>query len=284
LNETIGFDRLLILFYQPWPRIATQPVAAGVSLLNQTLNIITHSYNFTNPDALSYFQFGPVFDYLREGWRAVASLTIIFANEVPDWVETLGDVALTLGEAITELVTGWIFAIIFMCWRPGNNPWGNCNVPPDSTPCDCNTDPTLCNWTPSNVCNSTEFFDIFNFFPAYADWNNSALQEAIRYGEANADAMAIMLDCNQTEIDDSNCTSKPFQCMLRTASLGVMETLNQTHRLLFYLPDIVRFNHTAYHTMEDIGLEPIMDYALLFADCFSQWYASLYYLLSHRYQ
>jgi hypothetical protein len=278
LNGTIGFARLYLLFYAPWPRVATQTAAAAVSLANQTLNIITHSYNFTNPDALSYFQFGPVFDHLRDAVRAAASLTIIFADEVPAWVETLGDVYLTLIEAITELVPGWIFAIIFLCWRPGDNPLGNCNKPPDIVPCDCNTNPSQCNWSPTNVCNSTEFFDIFNFFPAYADWTGSALQTAIRYGDANANAMAIMLNCNQTEIDDSNCTAKPFQCMLRTATLAALEIVNQTHRVLFYIPDIVRFDHTKYHTMQDVGLEPIMDYFLLFADCFSQWYAISFYL------
>lgn len=272
LNETIGFDRLLLLFYAPWPRIATQPAAAAVSLINQTLNIITHSYNFTDPSALAYFQFGPVFDYLREGWRGVASLTIIFANEVPAFVETLGYMAFSLAESLLEIIPGFIFGIIFPCWRPGTNALGNCNVPPSVTPCDCNTNPSACNWGFAPACGTFELFDIFNFFPAYADWTGSALQDAIRHGKNNSDTMAIMLSCDQDEIDGSNCTSKPFQCVLRTSSLLAMETLNQTHRLLFYIPDLVRFNHTAYHTMNDIGLEPIMDYALLLADCLSQWY------------
>jgi len=276
LNGTLGFDRLTGLFFLPWPRMVTQPVCAAVSLANMTFNIITHSYNFTDPSALAYFQFGPVFAYLREGWRAVSFTFIFFTNEVPLFIETLGNVAITLVEAGTELVTGFIFTIIFLCWRPGNNPLGNCNVPPDVDACDCNIDPTPCNWSPSNVCNSTDLFDIFNFFPAYADWNESALQQAIRHGQNNSDAMAVMLGCNQTEIDDSNCTAKPFQCVLRTSSLLAMEVLNQTHRLLFYIPDLVRFDATAYHTMRDIALEPIMDYALLLADCLSQWCALLF--------
>jgi hypothetical protein len=222
---------------------------------------------------LAYFQFGPVFDYLREAWRGVASIFIIFANEVPAFVETLGDALLTVVEALSEIITAFIFSIIFRCWRPGSNPLGNCNVPPSVTPCDCNVDPTPCTWTIGNACGSVEFFDIFNFFPAYADWTGSALQQAIRYGDANADAMAAMLSCNQTEQDTTNCTSKPFQCVLRTTSLLALETLNQTHRLFFYIPDIVRFNHTAYHTMADIAVEPIFDYAMLLADCLSQWYA-----------
>lgn len=272
LNETVGSERILLLFYAPWSRIATQPVAAAVSLANQTLNVITHSYNFSSPYALAYFQFGPVFTRLRDANRGLASLTVIFANEVPAFVEALGNVYITWIEALSELIPGFTFAIIFPCWRPGLNDLGNCNVPPSVTPCDCNTNPTTCTWTPVTACGTFEFFDIFNFFPAYADWTGSALQESIRYGEQSADELAIMLGCNQTEIDDDNCTSKPFHCVLRTTSLLGMEVLNQTHRLLFYIPDLVRFNHTAYHTMNDIGLEPIIDYALLLADCLSQWY------------
>jgi len=92
--------------------------------------------------------------------------------------------------------------------------------------------------------------------------------------------MAIMLSCNQTEINTTNCTGKPFQCVLRTSSLLALEVVNQTHRLFFYIPDLVRFNHTAYHTTQDIALEPIMDYALLLADCLSQWYLSFFSLFA----
>jgi hypothetical protein len=272
LNETVGFERLLQLFNAPWSRMGTSTAAAAVSLVNQTLNIITHSWNFTSPSALAYFQFGPVFTELRDAWASVGSLFIIFTNEAPDFVAALGNIALTLIEALTELVPGFIFAIIFPCWRPGENPLGNCNVPPDIDACDCNVNPTPCHWNANPACGTFEFFDIFNFFPAYGDWSGSALQQAIRYGEQAADELAITLGCNASEIEDTNCTAQPFQCVLRTSTLLGMEVLNQTHRFLFYIPDLVRFNHTAYHTMEDIALEPIMDLALLLGECLSNWY------------
>lgn len=262
LSEILGLRRLLLILETRWSYIVSKPIATGVSVANMTLNIISRSYDlFDTPDGLAYFQFNRPFGYLREGFTALGKLGIFFDEDLDDVNEGLTTGILYYVEAVFEIFFGFLFAIIFPRWLPGLNPPTNCSVIDT-----CSYANMPIDWT------------AFNFFPAYYEWEGNAIRESLRTFNDNADNVAVLLGCDNNTVALDNCTDLPFQCVVRTTNLLLVEGVNITNELIFYLPDLVRFDAVAgYNTFQDIYLDRLVELFNQLVECGTVWYAFIYF-------
>jgi hypothetical protein len=255
VTDYLGFPAILLLMQTPWSHIVTELVAGGIVFANMTANIVSNPIEiFETPEAIAYLQFTAVFDRLRASWDALCQLLVIIDPALPDAVSLLGQAAITFGDAIIEMIVGTIVAIIWPTWSFGEPPPTDC-----STPGSCGY-PAPGDWT------------IFNIFPDYYDWSNNGLRRTLLLLEADADAVAVLLNCNETTLADDNCTALPFQCAVRTAYLFVVEAVNQTNAFILYLPDLAQFD-SSLKTFQDLSPARLQDLLYLFIECLTTWYA-----------
>jgi hypothetical protein len=253
-SDYLGFPVILVLLQTPWSHTVTELIAAGIILVNMTANIVSNpTAIFETPEALAYLQFGPVFDRFKASFDAAAQLLVIIDPSFPDAVSLLGQAVLTYAEGVVELIVGTIVAIIWPTWSFGEPPPTDC-----TTPGSC-AYPAPSGWT------------IFNIYPDYYDWDNNALQRSLLLLEQDADAIAILLGCNDTTLATDNCTDLPFQCAIRTAYLLAVEAVNQTNAFIFYLPDLVQFD-SSLKTFQDLDPARLQELFYLFIECLTTWY------------
>jgi hypothetical protein len=253
-SDYLGFPVVLALLQTPWSHAVTELGAAAIILANMTINIVSNPVViFATPEALAYLQFGPVFDRLKAAFDAAAQLLVIIDPSFPDAVSLLGQAVLTYAEGAAELIVGTIIAIVWPTWSFGEPPPTDC-----TTPGSC-AYPAPDGWT------------VFNIYPDYYDWENNALRRALLLLEQDADAIAILLGCNETTIATDDCTDLPFQCAIRTAYLLAVEAVNQTNSFIFYLPDLVQFDSTL-KTFQDLDPARLQELFYLFIECLTTWY------------
>jgi hypothetical protein len=253
-SDYLGFPVILALLQTPWSHAVTELGAAAIILANMTVNIACNPVViFDTPEALAYLQFGPVFDRLKAAFDAAAQLLVIIDPSFPDAVSLLGQAVLTYAEGIVELIVGTIVAIIWPTWSFGEPP------------------PTDCTTIGSCGYPAPDGWTIFNIYPDYYDWENNALRRALLLLEQDADAIAILLGCNDTTLATDDCTDLPFQCAIRTAYLLAVETVNQTNSFIFYLPDLVQFD-SALKTFQDLDPARLQELFYLFVECLTTWY------------
>lgn len=255
VTDLLGFPVILALLQTPWSHAGTELVAGALIIVNMTLNIVSNPVAiFSTPTiALSYFQVGPVFDRLKAAWDAASQLLVIIDPNFPDAVSFLGQALATYWEALAELIIGAIAAIIWPRWSFGEPPPTDCSAPGS---CGYPAD----DWT------------FFNIFPDYYDWQNNALRRTLVLLNQDADAIAVLLGCNDTTISDDDCTAMPFQCAIRTAQLTAVEAVNQTLAFIFYLPDLAQFDYPL-KTFDDLNPARLQELFYLFIECLTTWYA-----------
>ncbi len=264
LSDYLGFPVIAALLQTPWSHIASEPIAAALVLVNMTLNIVSNPVAiFQSPAAIAYFQVKPIYDHLRTWVDAVCELLVIIDPNFPDVFSLFGQAFFTGVEALYELGIGTINAIIFPRWSFGEPP------PIDCTPGTCSYGNLMGNWS------------VFEIFPDYYDWEGNALRRTIGLLQEDADAIAILLGCNESTLDDDNCTAMPFQCFLRTTVLFSVEAANQTLALVLYLPDLVRFS-SSLHTFQDLDLARLHDLLYLAVECLTTWYDFFSLYKSHK--
>jgi hypothetical protein len=261
LSDVLGLPVILTLLQTEWTHPITETVAAAIIIVNMTMNIISNPITaLTGGDSLAYFQVGPIFDRLRNAWDALSGLLTLFDPNLPAVASYLGQAVLTYYEGLAELFFGTVFAIIHPTWSFGVPAPVDCTLPGA-----CTYDTVPPDWT------------IFLIYPDYYDWEDNAIKRTIRLLDQDADALAILLACNETSLADDDCTDRPFQCFLRTTYLLVNEVVNQTAAALFYLPDLVQFDANV-HTFQDIALARLQDLFYLAVECLTTWYFILFLL------
>lgn len=260
-SDYLGFPVILALLQTPWSHAVTELVAAGLVAANMTVNIASNPVAiFQTPDCLAYLQFGAVFDRLKASFDAASQLLVIIDPSFPDAVSLLGQAVFTYAEGVVELIVGTIVAIVWPTWSFGEPPPTDC-----STPGSC-AYPAPTGWT------------IFNIYPDYYDWQNNALRRSLLLLEQDADAIAVLLGCNDTTVATDNCTDLPFQCAIRTAYLLAVEAVNQTNSFIFYLPDLVQFD-SSLKTFQDLNPARLHELFYLFIECLTTWYLLFFFLL-----
>ncbi len=260
LSDLLGIPALVMVLSTPWSHAITELVAGGLILANMTLNIISDPVKvFETPEGLAYWQWKGVFDRIRASFDAAAQFVFVIIDpNLPASISLLGQTAITYAEGVMEILMSAIYAIVFPTWVPG--------VPP---PTDC-TVVGSCGYPAPGWL-------FFNFFPAYWDWQGNALRRAIDFLDDDADAIAIVLGCNASEIAANNCTASfPAQCVLRTTFLFAAELLNQSNALVFFASDIVQFD-ASLHTMQDISFARLQDLFYEWILCLSETYDSFYF-------
>lgn len=255
LSDYLGFPVIAMLLQTPWSHIASEPIAAVLVLANMTVNIVCNPVEiFQTPAAIAYFQVKPIFDHWRAFVDALFELLVIIDPNLPDVYSLFGQAYFTGVETLYELGIGTVNAIIFPRWSFG-----------EPSPVDCSV-PGTCSYG-----NLTGNWSVFEIFPDYYDWQGNALRRTAGLLQDDADALAILLGCNESTLADDNCTAMPFQCFLRTTVLFAVEVANQTTALVLYLPDLVRFNNTL-HTFRDLDLARLHDLLYLAVECLTTWY------------
>lgn len=264
---TFGFTVLLRLFSSPYSRILTEPACVLVGIANMTLETVFHPIEaFGSSRGIAYFQLGHLGDSLRVAVDAIAQLTIVIDASLPCSFSQILQAIISIPEGVGELFFSFVFHIGYSPWTVGEPSLINCSAVP-------------CDGLPASRPADWSFLDVF---PDYYAWNGSRLRRSYVLLLDGGECTAFLLGCetaalnnpNGTTVVDPVCAEAPAACLARSFNRVAVEALNSTLALIFFLPDLVRFNRD-YLTTRDLPLLQLEAAFSTLVQCVSNWLDTL---------